>query len=102
MVKAYPFNSDKPVKMEGKFRTLAESKHEFTVASIYVTSEDGGGLLSSETTQELGLVSLHLNQIIRIPPQLVQNNYHNSNHIQMTKTSNIFWITTPLFSVDSE
>ena len=24
-VKAYPFNSDKPVKMEGKFRALAES-----------------------------------------------------------------------------
>ena len=101
-VKAYPFNSDKPVKMEGKFRALAESKHKFTVATIYVTSEDGGCLLSSETAQELGLVSLHLNQIIRIPPQLVQNNHHNSNHIQMTKSPNIFWITTPLFSVDSE
>ena len=99
-VKAYPFNSDKPVKMEGKFRALAESKHKFTVATIYVTSEDGGCLLSSETAQELGLVSLHLNQIIRIPPQLVQNNHHNSNHIQMTKSSNIFWITTPLFLVD--
>ena len=62
-VKAYPFNSDKPVKMEGKFRVLAESKHKFTVATIYVTSEDGGCLLSSETAQELGLVSLHLNQM---------------------------------------
>ena len=62
-VKAYPFNSDKPVKMEGKFRALAESKHKFTVATIYVTTEDGGCLLSSEMAQELGLVSLHLNQI---------------------------------------
>ncbi|CAB4005816.1 uncharacterized protein K02A2.6-like [Paramuricea clavata] len=62
-VKAYPFNSDKHVKMEGKFRALAESKHKFTVAKIYVTSEDGGCLLSSETAQELGLVSLHLNEI---------------------------------------
>jgi hypothetical protein len=49
--------------MEGKLRALAESKHKFTVATIYVTSEDGGCLLSSETAQELGLVSLHLNQI---------------------------------------
>ena len=62
-VKAYPFNSDKPVKMEGKFRAVAESKHKFTVATIYVTSEDGGCLLSSETAQELGLVSLHHNQM---------------------------------------
>ena len=49
--------------MEGKFRALAESKHKFAVATIYVTIEDGGCLLSSETAQELGLVSLHLNQI---------------------------------------
>ncbi|XP_028417254.1 uncharacterized protein LOC114541657 [Dendronephthya gigantea] len=28
-VKAYPFNSTTPVKMEGKFRVLAESKHKF-------------------------------------------------------------------------
>ncbi len=62
-VKAYPFNAEKPVKMEGKFRALVESKHKFTVTTIYVTSEDGGCLLSSETAQELGLVSLHINQL---------------------------------------
>jgi hypothetical protein len=61
--KAFPFNSDKPVKMEGKFRALAESKHKFTDATIHVTSEDGGCLLSSETAQELRLGSLHLNRI---------------------------------------
>ena len=49
--------------MEGKFRALVESKHKFTVATIYVTSEDGGCLLSSKTAQELGLVSFHLNQM---------------------------------------
>jgi hypothetical protein len=98
-VKAYPFNSDKPVKMEGKSSALAESKHKFTVATMYVTSEDSGCILSTETAQELGLVSLHLNQI-RTPPQLVQNHHHNSNRIQMTKSSNIFWINTLLFSVD--
>ena len=62
-VKAYLFNSTTPVKMERKFRVLAESKHKFTVAIVYVTSDDGGCFLSFETAQEFGLVSLHLNQI---------------------------------------
>ena len=48
--------------MEGKFRVLAESKHKFAVATIYVTSDDGGCLLSSDTAQEL-VLSFHLNQI---------------------------------------
>lgn len=30
------------------------------VATIYVTADDGGCLLSSNTAQELGLISLHL------------------------------------------
>ena len=46
-----------------KFHALVESKHKVTVAVIYVTSEDGGCLLSSEIAQELGLVSSHLNQL---------------------------------------
>ena len=62
-MKAYPFLSTTPVKMEGKFRVLAESKHKFAVATVYVTSDDGGCLLSSETAQKVGLVSLHLNQV---------------------------------------
>lgn len=49
--------------MEGKFRVLAESKHKFEVATIYVTSDDGSCLLSSDTAQELVLLSFHLNQI---------------------------------------
>ena len=62
-VKAYPFNSKTPVRMEGKFRALVKSKDKFTVATIYVTSEDGGCLLSSKSAQELELVSFHLNQM---------------------------------------
>jgi hypothetical protein len=62
-VKAYHFNSDKQVKLEGKFRGLAELKHKLSVATIYVTPEDGGCLLSSVTAQELELFSLNLNQI---------------------------------------
>ena len=85
-VKAYPFNSDKPVKMEGKFCALAESKHKFTVATIYVSSEDGGCLLSSETVQELGLVSLHLNQMnkstAKAEQQPLANTHVNDKNLQ--------------------
>ena len=60
-IKAYPFNSKEPVKMKGKFQTTVESRKKITVATIYVTAENGGCLLSGTTAQELGLISLHLN-----------------------------------------
>ena len=98
-VKAYPFNSDKPVKMEGKFRALAESKHKFTVATIYVTSEDGGCLPSSETAQELGLVSLHLNQINK---ETASNNSeqqtYSKPHVNDKNLQRILDSHTPVFS----
>ena len=62
-VRAYPFNSSEPVQMTGKFDTLIESRKRLTVATIYVTAQDDGCLLSNTTAQELGLISLHLNQI---------------------------------------
>ena len=43
------------LKMKGKFQTLVESRKRITVASMYVTAEDGGCLLSNDTAQELGL-----------------------------------------------
>ena len=45
-VRAYPFNSSEPVQMTGKFDTLIESRKRLTVATIYVTAQDGGRLLS--------------------------------------------------------
>ena len=85
-VKAYHFNSDKLVNMEGKFRALAESKHKFTVATIHVTSEDGGGLLSSEAVHELQLVSLHLNQMsmntAKAEQQPISNTHVNDKNLQ--------------------
>ena len=57
-VRAYPFNSSKPVQMTGKFDTLIESRKRLTIATIYVTAQDGGCLLSNTTAQELGLISL--------------------------------------------
>ena len=62
-VKAYPYNFDKPVEMAGKFDALVETKRRYTATTFYVTRNSGGCLLSSKTAQELGLISLHLNQI---------------------------------------
>ena len=62
-VKAYPYNSDKPVAMAGKFDTLVETKRRCTTTTFYVTQDSGGYFLSSKMAQELGLISLHLNQI---------------------------------------
>lgn len=62
-IKAFPFNSKKPVQMKGKFQSTLETKRKLTVATIYVTADDGGCLPSSTTAQELGLVSLHLHSI---------------------------------------
>ena len=50
--------------MTGKFDTLIKSRKRLTIATIYdVTAQDGGCLLSNTTAQELGFISLHLNQI---------------------------------------
>ena len=62
-IKAYPFNSNEPVKMKGKFDTTIESQNKFAVATIYVTEDDGGCLLSAETAQDLGLVRFHLDAL---------------------------------------
>ena len=49
--------------MAGKFDALVETKRRYTATTFYVTQDSGGCLLSSKTAQELGLISLHLNQI---------------------------------------
>ena len=77
-MKAYPFNS-KTVKMEGKFRVQTESKHKFTVATIYVTSDYGDCFLSSETGK--GRVSINLNKI--------NISLENSTHSQQRMQSSI-------------
>ena len=62
-IKEYPFNSNEPVKMKGKFDTTIESQNKYAVATIYVTEDDGGCLLSAETAQDLGLVRFHLDAL---------------------------------------
>ena len=73
-IKAYAFNSTDPVKMTGKFTTTVESRRKITVATIYVTEANGGCLLSANTAEELGLISLHLNTV-QTPQQQTHPQY---------------------------
>ena len=63
-VKAFAYNSAKPVKFIGKFETTAETRKRIAVATFYVAkTTDSGNLISLTTAQELGLISLHLNKV---------------------------------------
>ena len=62
--KAFPYSSDTPVKFLGKFQALIETKRKFDVATSFVVDkENSGNLLSANTAQQLGVISLHLNKI---------------------------------------
>ena len=60
---AYSYNSNTPMKMQRKFKALIETKQLYTVATFYVTKDNGGCLLSYATAKELGLISLHINTV---------------------------------------
>ena len=63
-VKAYTYNATKPVRFLGKFDALIETRKKYTTCTFYVIADHKSGcLLSSQTAQDLGLVSLHLNEI---------------------------------------
>ena len=65
-VKAYAYNNTTPVKFLGKFEAAIETKRRYAVATFYVVQDaksTGGCLLSSNTAQELGLVTFNLNKI---------------------------------------
>jgi uncharacterized protein (DUF2249 family) len=63
-IKAFAYTAKKPVKFMGKFEALIETQKRVTVATFYVTkTTDSSNLISSETAQELGLISLHLNKV---------------------------------------
>ena len=59
--KAFPYNSSKPVTFKGKFQAVVETKKRYAVATFFVVnSSNSGNLLSAQTAQELGLISLNL------------------------------------------
>ena len=62
--KAFAYNSSQPVHFIGKFQALVQTKKRYTVATFFVVSNDNSGnLMSAQTAQELGLISLHLNTV---------------------------------------
>ena len=54
--KVKAFGSDHPVELSGKFEAVVESKKRMTVATLYVTVQENGSLLSCNTSVELGLI----------------------------------------------
>ena len=61
--RAYAESNKTPVDFLGKFETVIETKRRYTVGVFYIVNEyDSGCLLSSQTEQELSLMSLHLNK----------------------------------------
>ena len=62
-VKIYPYNSHSPVELLGKFQATVETKNRITVATFYVTKGTSGSILGCDTSQELGLVTLHINPV---------------------------------------
>ena len=75
--------------MKGKFQTLVESRKRITVATIYVTEQDGGCLLGNNTAQELGLISLHLNKIGTSTNFRKQNNTTNTHPVKDKTIQNL-------------
>ena len=66
--KAFAYNSTTPVPFLGKLTATVEMSRKITVATFYVTQgSTSGNLLSLSTVQELDLVSLHLNNISKLP-----------------------------------
>ena len=65
---SYAYSNKIPVDFLGKFETIIETNQRYTVGLFYVVNEyDSGCLLSSQTAQELSLISLHLNKIRSTP-----------------------------------
>ena len=63
-IKAFPFTSSKPVCFMGKFESTISTKSRYGVATFYVLKERNAGcLLSANTAQELGVITLKLNKL---------------------------------------
>ena len=58
------YNNKDPVTFHGKFTSVIESKYALSVGEVFVIkSKRSGCLLSFNTAQELGLVTLHLDKV---------------------------------------
>ena len=62
--RAFAYDTEKPVKFLGKFHAVIETRKRYAVTTFYVVDNNtAGNLISADTAQELGLVTLHLNKI---------------------------------------
>ena len=75
--------------MKGKFQTLVASCKCITVATIYVTEQDGGCLIGNTTTQELRLISFHLNKIGTSTNFRKQDNTSTTNPVKDKTIQNL-------------
>ena len=65
-VKAYPYNGLMPVKFLGKFEAEIGTTPRYAAATCVIQNSinsAGGCLLSSQTAEELGLVTFNLNKL---------------------------------------
>ena len=63
--RAFAYDNNKPVTFIGKFDALVETRKRYAIATFYVVNNNtSGNLISADTAQALGLVTLHLNKIL--------------------------------------
>ena len=75
----YPYGSDKPLELKGKFTTTLESKTWFTPAAGKRKGKgNAGNLLSCHTTCGLGLIRIHVNHIDNETTATQQVQPHNT------------------------
>ena len=73
-VKAFAYCAKTPVKFLGKFEATIETRKRMSVATFYVAeTPSGGNLISLITAQELGLISLHIDNISTTSDKKIEN-----------------------------
>ncbi len=64
--KIYAYGADSPLKLQGCFQAMIESKTKYAVTNFHVVDGPGGNLLSAKTAQDLGLIQL-VNTVTGMP-----------------------------------
>ena len=67
----YAFGSQEPVKLQGKFDTVLESKRRIAAATVYVLKETNNqpsySILSYQTALDLNLITMRINKVSENP-----------------------------------
>ena len=88
---AFSYNSSKPVMFKGKFQAVVDTKKHYAIAMFFeANSSNSGNLLSTQTAQELGLISLNLCKLaVTNKSNLLQTSDKMPSSI-LNKHSNVF------------